>query len=160
MGGPAQHGGGAGGGGIQHQQAGQAGVPRDGRDGDTLNNLILLPLVLIQLTPPPSAGFSFVQPSTFPHASLPRQSRRVPKALDLRVPGSVAVVAITGPNTGGKTVTLKTAGLAALMAKAGLYVALGAPPSSVRRHTRARTHTHTCTHTHMHTHAHACSCAC
>jgi DNA mismatch repair protein MutS2 len=42
--------------------------------------------------------------------------------IDLLMPPQLRVVAITGPNTGGKTVTLKTLGLAALMAKVGLFV--------------------------------------
>jgi DNA mismatch repair protein MutS2 len=42
--------------------------------------------------------------------------------VDVQIQPSIRVVAITGPNTGGKTVTLKTLGLAALMAKVGLFV--------------------------------------
>ncbi len=42
--------------------------------------------------------------------------------IDLNIQPQIRVVAITGPNTGGKTVTLKTLGLAALMAKVGLFV--------------------------------------
>jgi DNA mismatch repair protein MutS2 len=42
--------------------------------------------------------------------------------IDITIHPKIRVVAITGPNTGGKTVTLKTLGLAALMAKAGLFV--------------------------------------
>ncbi|MEP0915835.1 endonuclease MutS2 [Leptolyngbya sp. DQ-M1] len=42
--------------------------------------------------------------------------------VDLVIQPQIRVVAITGPNTGGKTVTLKTMGLAMLMAKAGLFV--------------------------------------
>jgi len=42
--------------------------------------------------------------------------------IDLVIQPYIRVVAITGPNTGGKTVTLKTLGLAVLMAKVGLFV--------------------------------------
>jgi DNA mismatch repair protein MutS2 len=42
--------------------------------------------------------------------------------VDLLVAPEIRVVTITGPNTGGKTVSLKTLGLAALMAKVGLFI--------------------------------------
>lgn len=42
--------------------------------------------------------------------------------IDLIIQPQIRVVAITGPNTGGKTVTLKTLGLAVLMAKVGLFI--------------------------------------
>lgn len=42
--------------------------------------------------------------------------------IDLTIKPQIRVVAITGPNTGGKTVTLKTLALATLMAKVGLFV--------------------------------------
>jgi DNA mismatch repair protein MutS2 len=48
--------------------------------------------------------------------------------VSVRVEEPVRVVAITGPNTGGKTVTLKAVGLAALMARAGLFLPCGATP--------------------------------
>jgi hypothetical protein len=50
-----------------------------------------------------------------------------PRAVDFAVPPGVTVVTITGPNTGGKTASLKALGLAALMPKAGLFLPLAAP---------------------------------
>ncbi|PLS69354.1 MAG: endonuclease MutS2 [Cyanobacteria bacterium M5B4] len=47
--------------------------------------------------------------------------------VDIKIDPQIRTVVITGPNTGGKTASLKTFGLAALMAKAGLFVAAREP---------------------------------
>ncbi|MBI3403870.1 MAG: Smr/MutS family protein [Acidobacteria bacterium] len=55
-------------------------------------------------------------------ANLRKQSRAI-VPMTLALGGSESVLVISGPNTGGKTVALKTAGMAALSAQSGIPVA-------------------------------------
>ncbi len=67
------------------------------------------------------------------HPLLWWQARQEGKGLevvpiDFTLPESIRAVVITGPNTGGKTVALKTLGLLVLMAKAGIFLPAQDPP--------------------------------
>ncbi|PIA41269.1 hypothetical protein AQUCO_02300201v1, partial [Aquilegia coerulea] len=51
-----------------------------------------------------------------------------PVPIDIKIGRATKVVVISGPNTGGKTASMKTLGLASLMSKAGLYLPAKATP--------------------------------
>lgn len=51
-----------------------------------------------------------------------------PVPVDFKIESATKVVVISGPNTGGKTATMKTLGLASLMSKAGIFLSAKETP--------------------------------
>jgi len=68
------------------------------------------------------ARHPLLMPAIAERLSIPRRSAREPVPVSLKLGFGTPVLVISGPNTGGKTVALKTVGLFALMAQCGLQV--------------------------------------
>ncbi len=93
---------------------------------DTLGILAQLDLILAKGKL--SQSYSGIEPRLLPNAVINIRQGRHPLLSGQVVPISVHlgkdydILVITGPNTGGKTVTLKTIGLFVLMAQCGLHL--------------------------------------
>ncbi len=69
-----------------------------------------------------SARHPLLMPALAERLGLPRRPAQEPVPVSLRVGAEARVLVVSGPNTGGKTVALKTLGLLALMAQSGLHI--------------------------------------